>query len=253
MPGALAPSTAPRFRAILHRIAAAGALAGLLSGVWSLLVTEPAIRPALAIEESRPVSAGGPPAEELVARSTQVLGGILGAVAAGILVSLVFAAAFAALRHRLPAHTDFGRAVILGVIGFGVFALLPAVKIPANPPAVGDPATIGTRTALYGSVLAAGLAIALLVSAAVSGLRSHGVDTPATVVAATIFGAVLVALVLVLLPDSPDTIPADVPARVVWDFRLASLGQLAVLWTTLALVGGALVDRLTRREALAPS
>jgi hypothetical protein len=32
----------------------------------------------------------------------------------------------------------------------------------------------------------------------------------------------------------------------VWNFRVASLGQLAVLWTTLGLAGGWLVERLTR-------
>jgi hypothetical protein len=39
------------------------------------------------------------------------------------------------------------------------------------------------------------------------------------------------------------------PADVVWNFRLASLGQLAVLWTALALTAGALLDRRTRTRA----
>jgi predicted cobalt transporter CbtA len=52
---------------------------------------------------------------------------------------------------------------------------------------------------------------------------------------------------VLLVPESPDAIAADVPAAVVWDFRLASLGQLAVLWTTLGLTAGYLVDRLARR------
>jgi hypothetical protein len=38
-------------------------------------------------------------------------------------------------------------------------------------------------------------------------------------------------------------------AAVVRDFRLASLGQLAVLWTTLGLSAGYLVDRLARRAS----
>ena len=45
---------------------------------------------------------------------------------------------------------------------------------------------------------------------------------------------------------APDTIAADVPAAVVWNFRLASLGQLAVLWAGLGLVSGWLLDRLVR-------
>ncbi|WP_100501237.1 CbtA family protein [Geodermatophilus chilensis] len=241
-------STAPPFGALLAHIAAAGLVAGALSGTWSLLITERAIEPALAIEEARSATGGGD-AEEMFSRTTQVLGGLLGAVLAGLVLSLVVAVVFAGIRHRLPARTDFGRMVLLGAIGFVVLGLLPALKIPANPPAVGEPGTVGTRTAIYGAVLASGVVVALLVSASVSVLRSRGVGIPMTTIAAVMVGAVLVALILVLFPHSPDTIPADVPAAVVWDFRLASLGQLAVMWATLGLVGGALVERLTRRSA----
>jgi predicted cobalt transporter CbtA len=240
------------FGMLLSRFAAAGALAGALSGLWLLLVTERTIEPALAIEEARsPGADHAGEAHEVVSRGTQVVGGLLGTVVAGVVLALVFAAVFAALRHRLPARTDFGRSAVLGLIGFGVFALLPAVVIPANPPAVSDPGTIGRRTAIYGGVLAAGLVIALVVAAVVSALGGRGFDTAATTLAAVLCGALLVGVVLLLFPRSPDTIPGDVPADVVWNFRLASLGQLAVLWTALALVGGALVERLGRRGAAA--
>ncbi len=112
-------------------------MAGALSGTWSLLITERAIEPALAIEEARSATGGGD-AEEMFSRTTQVLGGLLGAVLAGLVLSLVFAG----IRHRLPARTDFGRMVLLGAIGFAVLGLLPALKIPANPPAVGEPGTV---------------------------------------------------------------------------------------------------------------
>jgi predicted cobalt transporter CbtA len=238
-------TTALTFRPILLRFTVAGAVAGALAGLWSLLVTERAIAPALALEEAR--SAGdGHAHEEVFSRGVQVTGGVLGSVIAGVVIGLLFAAVFAAVRHRLPAATDFGRAVVLGAIGFGVLALLPALAIPANPPAVGDPATIGRRTAIYGGVLAAGLVIALLTAALVSALDSRGVDRPVTAIAAVLAAAVLVGLVLLFFPKNPDAIPPDVPAAVVWDFRLASLGQLVVLWTAVTLVGGALVDRLTR-------
>ena len=238
-----APATLT-FGPILLRFTASGALAGALAGVWSLLVTERAIAPALALEEAR--SEGGAH-EEVFSRGVQLTGGVLGSIVAGVVVGLLFAAVFAAVRHRLPARTDFGRSAVLGAIGFGVFALLPAVAIPANPPAVGDPGTIGRRTAIYGGVLAAGLVIVLLTSALVSVLDSRGVDRPLTVIAAVLAAGILVGLVVVLFPKNPDAIPDDVPASVIWNFRLASLGQLTVLWTTVALVGGALVDPLTPR------
>jgi predicted cobalt transporter CbtA len=236
----------PPFGPVLGRVLLAGVLAGVLAGAFSLLVTERTIAPALALEEARTAADAGSPAHagEVFSRTTQMWGGFLGTVLAAVVFSVLFAVAYAMVRHRLPARTDFGRMVLLAVIGFGVFALLPALTVPANPPAVGDPGTITTRTGIYAAVLLCGAVIAMLVSALVSLLRSRGASVAAV-------AAVLLALVLVLLPGSPDTIPGDVPATVVWNpatvvwnFRLASLGQLAVLWAVLGLVGGWLVDRL---------
>ena len=238
--------TAPRFGALLGRFALAGLLAGAASGIWAMAVTERTISPALALEEARSASAHEH-SEELFSRNTQLLGGFLGTVIAAVVFSVVVAAVYAGVRHRLPGRTDVGRVAVLAAIGFAVFALLPAVKIPANPPAVGDPDTIGARTAIYGTVLAAGVVTALVVSAVVSALRGRGAHPSAVATAAVLTVAVLVVATVLLVPDSPDSISADVPAAVVWDFRLASLGQLAVLWTTLGLTAGYLVDKLARR------
>jgi predicted cobalt transporter CbtA len=235
------------FGQLLGRLAAAGLIAGALAGVFSLLVTERAIAPALKVEQARAAAAESPEhGGEVFGRGTQLLGGFLGTLLAGVVLAVVFAAVYGAVRHRLPGRTDFARVTLLAAIAFGILALLPALKIPANPPAVGDPDTVGTRTAIYGAVLLSGIVMAMLVSALVSFLGSRGVGTAATTTAAVATIAVLLALVLVLVPDNPDTIAADVPAAVVWNFRLASLGQLAVLWTALGLAGGWLLDRLTR-------
>jgi predicted cobalt transporter CbtA len=238
----------PRFGPLLGRMVLAGLVAGALAGIYSLLVTERAIAPALDLEETRAAAEGGAQdhAGELFSRGEQLIGGFLGTLLAGVVLAVVFAAVYALIRHRLPGHTDLARVCLLAGIGFGIFALLPALKIPANPPAVGDPATVATRTAIYGAVLLCGIVSAMLVAALVSFLRSRAVGSAATATAAVGTLAVLLGLVLVLLPGSPDPIAADVPAAVVWDFRVASLGQLAVLWTALGLAGGWLVDRLTR-------
>jgi predicted cobalt transporter CbtA len=53
------------------------------------------------------------------------------------------------------------------------------------------------------------------------------------------------------LPSSPDAIPADVGAGLVWQFRLRSLGMLAVLWLTLGLVTGTVLTRAARTEKAA--
>lgn len=238
----------PRFGPILGRMVLAGLVAGALAGIYSLLVTERAIAPALDLEEARATAEGGAHdhGEQLFSRGEQLLGGFLGTLLAGVMLAVLFAAVYALVRHRLPGRTDLARVTLLAAIGFGIFALLPALKFPANPPAVGDQATVGTRTAIYGTVLLCGIVSAMLVAALVSFLQSRAVAPAATATAAVGTLALLLGLILVLIPGSPDPIAADVPAAMVWDFRVASLGQLAVLWTTLGLAGGWLVDRLTR-------
>ena len=238
----------PRFGPLLGRMVLAGLVAGALAGIYSLLVTERTIAPALELEEARAAAEGGAHdhAGELFSRGEQLVGGFLGTLLAGVVLAVVFAAVYALVRHRLPGNTDLVRVCLLAGIGFGIVALLPALKIPANPPAVGDPATVGTRTAIYGTVLLSGIVSAMLIAALVSFLQSRAVTPAATATAAAGALALLLGLILVLIPANPDPIAGDVPAAMVWDFRVASLGQLAVLWTTLGLAGGWLVDRLTR-------
>nr|WP_249068603.1 CbtA family protein [Modestobacter muralis] len=235
--------TAPPFPALLGRLVLGGVVAGVSSGTWQVLVTERAISPALAIEEVRNAGSGAASVEAF-SRTTQMVGGFVGTILAAVVLAVVLAVVFAALRHRLPGRTDGSRILGLTAIGFGVVALLPAVAIPANPPAIGDPDTIGTRTAIYGAVLVGGLVLAALVAGVVGVLRRRGTEHVAVIAAGTAAGVALVILLLLVLPGSPDTVPADVPAGVVWDFRLASLGQLTVLWASLGLAGGWLVDRL---------
>ncbi|MBN1093216.1 CbtA family protein [Blastococcus sp. TML/M2B] len=243
------PSTTqpPGFGTLFSRLVAGGLVAGALAGVFSLLVTERAIAPALDLEEARTAGeAGHDHGEELFSRGEQLVGGFLGTVLAGVVLAVVFAAVYGAVRHRLPGRTDFARVTVLAAVGFAVLALLPALKLPASPPAVGDPDTVGTRTAIYGATLLCGVVAAVLVGVLVQALRARGVGVPGTTVAAVVASAVALALVLVLVPDNPDVIAADVPAAVVWDFRLASLGQLAVLWAGIGLAGGWFADRATR-------
>ncbi|HWH28092.1 MAG TPA: CbtA family protein, partial [Mycobacteriales bacterium] len=54
-------------------------------------------------------------------------------------------------------------------------------------------------------------------------------------------GLALVALAWALLPGSTD--PGDVPADLVWDFRIRSLGVSALLWAALGATYGALALR----------
>ena len=194
------------FSRLLRNGALAGATAGLLSALVMWLHTEPVIRRALVIEEARRHLDGGHHHDEIVSRTAQVVFGAGTAALAGVLFGLVFAVVFARTRHRLPGVTDHARALWLAAFGFGVFVLLPALAVPANPPAVGDPGTVTRRTLIYVLAILVGLLVVGVVAAVDRLLRSRDDALRRSVDAAVAVG--LAAVALWLLPGTPDTIPA---------------------------------------------
>ena len=234
------------FTQLLRHGVVAGAAAGTAAALVMWLLVEPVIRRALVVEEARGGGHDQGHAEEpLVSRTAQVFGGAVTAILVGILFGVVFAVVFARIRHRLLGSTDFGRALVLAASGFAVFTLLPALKIPANPPAVGDPATVTERTLLYVLTILLALLVVGAVVAVDKLLRGKGLTVPvrgALITVVAIAGAVAV---LVLVPGSPDAIPGDVPASLIWEFRLASLAQLGTMWLGLGVVFGILVESRT--------
>ncbi|KOV85068.1 CbtA family protein [Nocardia sp. NRRL S-836] len=234
------------YKSLALRGLAAGGIAGVASALVQLLVTEIPIRAALAVEEAREPGGHSHGGEEaVVSRGAQVVGGMLGVVIVGIAVGLVFATAYALSKRWFTTRTPFSRSTALGVAVFGAVALLPWLKYPANPPAVGDPDTVDYRTALYLGVVAAGLVIVWAASWLAARLAAW--PQPLRVTAVLLAVVAAVAVVLVAFPAPPDTIPADMPVNVLWQFRLSSLAQLATLYVGLGVVFGLLIDPATRK------
>ncbi|MFI9812156.1 CbtA family protein [Saccharothrix variisporea] len=235
------------YTGVLLRGVGAGGIAGLLAGLFGLVVVEVPIRAALAVEEARPaVESGGHDHGEMFGRGTQMVGGVLGAVIVGLAIGALFATALAGSRRWFVGRPPFTRSVTLGAAVFGAAALLPAVKYPANPPAVGNQDTVDYRTMLYLGVIAAGLVVVYGSSYLASRLTHLAGPVRSTVVAlAAIAG---VAVILLAFPASPDPIPADMPSEVLWQFRLASLGETAILWLGLGVVFGLLTDPSVRQS-----
>jgi predicted cobalt transporter CbtA len=233
------PARPLTFPGVLWRGLAAGGAAGLAAALVSLLVVERPLKAALAVEQARAHT--GEHHEELFSRTTQIIGGMLAETAVAVSIGLIFAVVFARTRHRLPAATDFGRSALLAATGFAAIALLPGLKYPANPPSVGDPDTITQRSLYYLAFIGAMLVVAYLAYVA----RERLVNlAPAYRNAAVLAGtAVVVTVLAVVFPDTPDVIPADLPATVLWGFRIASLGLLATLWAVLGIVFGLLVTK----------
>jgi predicted cobalt transporter CbtA len=240
---------ATTYTGLLTRGLAAGGLAGLAAGLVGVFVVEVPIRAALAVEEAREAAEhaeGGEHAHaELFSRGTQVVGGLLAAIVLGLALGALFATIFAYTRRWFTDKGPFYRSATLGLAAFGVAALLPAVKYPANPPAVGDPSTVNYRTGLYLGLILAGVVVAYGASYLAS--RLGHLAPPLRVTAVLLATVAAVTVLLLVFPAPPDAVPADMPSSVLWDFRVASLAETATLWIGLGLVFGLLIDPAVRK------
>ena len=230
----------------MKRLLAAGTLAGLAAGAASALFAATAgrgpIRDAIALEDSISHAASGAHHEDLFARGTQEVGGAIGLVVFGLALGVIFAIVLGAVGPRLAASTPLAASVRLGCAGFVAVVVVPFLKYPANPPAVGDPSTVNERTILY----FAALALSILLTWAVWRFhRAARLAPTAQAWATAALYAAGLAVIFLALPASPD--PVEAPADLVWRFRLASIGGLAAAWAVLALVTGTLLSRSPAR------
>ena len=234
----------------MKRLLAIGSLGGLAAGGAAALFMATAgrgpIRDAIELEGSH--TAGGAHHEDLFGRGVQEVGGVIGLLVFGLALGIVFAVVLAAVGPRLAAATPMAASARLGTAGFVSVVLVPFLKYPANPPAVGDPETINERTLLYFAVL---LLSILLTWAVWRFHRTVGLSAVPKAWAATACYSAGLAAIFLALPGSPDAV--DAPAQLVWRFRLASLGGLAAAWAVLALVAGTMLSRPSDPSVEAPA
>jgi uncharacterized membrane protein YidH (DUF202 family) len=227
----------------LRRGLAAGLLAGVLAGLFAFLMGESSIDQAIQIEEA---ATGGGAHEELFSRTTQKVGLFVATGISGGAIVGLFGLAYAYLHTRLLAKSDWVRSLQLAATTFVGVSLIPFLKYPANPPTVGDPATIGERTTAY--LLMVGLSLVVVGGAWYTArvLRERQVSAPVRQVLLGVGLVIVVGVLFVLLPASAD--PGDFPAGLLWQFRITSLGTLVVLWTGLGAIFGVLCERARRGE-----
>lgn len=258
-------------RTLLVRGLLLGLLAGLVAGAFAFVVGEPHVESAIAIEEAASAEApsgvasgaeagaaheheGGTAEaagghdhgeEAVVSRPGQKAGLFLATGLYGLSVGGVFALVYAGLRGRVGPRSEGGLALAAAATAFLAIVLVPFLKYPANPPAVGDPDTIGDRTLLYVVMVLVGLAAtAVSVASARRVSRAAGPWARWGVAAGTFLIPVIVAWLL--LPRI-DEVPDGFPGSLIWDFRLASLGTQLVFWASFGVLFGLACDRAARR------
>jgi predicted cobalt transporter CbtA len=235
--------------AVLGRGAVAGAVAGLFGGGFSYLFAEPLMDRAVRLESAREV-AGRSVADrhvEVFSRATQHVGLLVATTVTGLALGVLFAVVHLLLHRRALDAEAWPRALRLAAAGFIGLWLLPFVRYPSDPPGVGDPGTVDLRTRAWLAAIGISLTGVILAWALHSRLAGRGRGAPVRQLSVA---AVLIAATTALfaLPGDPDAV--DVPAGMLWDFRLWSIAAALLLWAVLGAVFGLLGERAARHALL---
>jgi hypothetical protein len=268
----------------------AGAFAGLLAFAFARIFAESQIQKAIDYESARDAAqaalnrAAGiaSPAEgsDVFSRSVQANIGLgVGMVAFGAAMGLLLAVAYTVCLGRVGALKPRTISLAVAAGGFLALYLVPFVKYPANPPAIGHEDTIRQRSALYLAMI--GCAVVFLIGAVVLGqrLRTRFGNWNASLIAGGAY-IVVIGIVMFVLPSfgelafnktnfgnhatetplplrdaSGHIVFPGFPADVLFNFRLYSVGAQVLLWTALGLVFAPLAERalapeMTRRAAV---
>ncbi|MDI2132080.1 CbtA family protein [Yinghuangia seranimata] len=247
-------------RNLLVRGMLVGVVAGLLAWAFAWVFGEPEVRHAITFEEAHSAHDHNPAAmpgmdmgghdhgdeSEPVSRGVQSTVGLLTGVGVyGIAIGGLFALVFALAYGRLGPLGARATAGVLGLVGFVAVVLVPFLKYPAQPPAVGDPDTITERTVQYFGLIA--VSIVAAVAAAVVARRLVPRLGTANAILASVGGYIVVMALIALALPSPETVPEGFDATVLWRFRIASLGVQAVIWSTFGLLFGVVAAKVVER------
>lgn len=234
--------------AVRHLLA--GAAAGLVAFTFSRLMIAPLIDAAVDYEAEREhaqthlTGEGHSHGHELFTRAVQEnTGAAVGIVGFGIVMGVLFAVAYTAVRAlllRRGARPDpSGLAMLLATGMFVAIALMPSLKYPANPPGVGFDETVAARSSAFLTMLV--VSVAAAVGALLLGLHWSRRWGTWWAGAAAVVGYVTVTVTAMVLLPSFDEVPGPVtgpdglvldgfPAGLLADFRLYSILNQAVLW-----------------------
>ena len=217
----------------------AGAIAGTILGAINQVAVEPYIEHAIELEMRNTAQSGQviDPAEFAAYRFWQKGGEIIAGTILGLSIGSLYGIVFAYTRGSISGTNNKKKALIVASIMWFVLFLMPALKYPPNPPAVGNPETIYYRQSLYVAFLAisgfSALGLAFLYRKMASSNTKKAIIPSAY--AAIMAGAYLA------MPANPD--PINAPIDLVIGFRITSAITISMFWALLGVIFGALWDK----------
>jgi len=231
-----------------------GVIAGIVLGLINQAVVEPFIDRAISIETQQHIARGESidTAQQSQYRIWQKGGEVVAAAMYGISLSALFGIVFVYSRRSLPGFTNKKKALFLAAVMFFVIFLIPALKYPANPPAVGNPSTIYYREMLYVGFIAVSGFSALALAFSYRRLQIYFPEKPIWLIVPLIYTVIIISAYIVF-PPNPDK--ATIPTDLIISFRVASISTIGIFWGVLGIIVGVLWDKFKLHETnkIAPS
>jgi predicted cobalt transporter CbtA len=241
----------------IRRGLAAGLLAGVFAGLFAFFVGEIPMREAIRLEEAHESAPADDPevsgrdddADFAVSRTTQqallpVATAVVGAAFGGL-----FGVLFSLVRGFIRDRDDWRASLKLGAVAWVVMAVMPLLVAPPNPPGVGDPNAVGTRSGWYLATIGLSMVLAAALWALAHRLRATKLrDAPRQVVIGALAVVVFGGLVLIV-PGGAEAEGLAFPGELLWQFRLASFTTQTLLWATIVAAFGLLWEREQARSA----
>lgn len=266
-------------RKLILRGALAGTIAGLLAFLFARVFAEPQIQAAIDYEGGRDAAqraldqAAGIAVQheghELFTRAIQANIGIgVGVILFGAAMGALFAVVYAICLGRTGRLRPRSLAMLVAGAGFLGFYVVPFLKYPANPPAIGHEETIQERSGLY--LVLVFCTLMFLFGAVWLGrqLRARLGNWNAALVAGAVF-VVGIGIVMLILPSSGELdvnqarrgnfstetpqplrdsngviVFPGFPADTLFNFRLYAVGAQVILWSALGLIFAPMAERL---------
>jgi predicted cobalt transporter CbtA len=229
-----------------------GAIAGTLLGLINQVVVEPFIDKAIGIQTQRAIDAGEniDPVQQLHYRVWQKGGEVVASAIYGISLSALFGIVFVYSRNSLPGSNNKKKALVLTGIMFVVLFLIPTLKYPANPPAVGSPDTIYYRESLYIGFIAisgfSSLTLALLYTKKLVKNNNRSSKSKENIAIPVLLYLVIMGSAYLLFPPNPDKIMISMD--LIMTFRIAGAFTIGSFWWLLGITLGSFWDKFKPHE-----
>jgi predicted cobalt transporter CbtA len=223
-----------------------GAIAGTILGIINQGIVEPYIDRAIRIETAVTEHKVINPSELAGYRIWQKGGEIVAGTILGTSLSALFGIVFVYNRTSLPGSSNKKKALALAGIMCLVLFIIPALKYPANPPAVGDPKTIYYRQSLYVTFIAISGFSALVIAFMYRTLGNKLPTITKNIIFPLMYAAIIAGAYLAL-PPNPDKI-ITVPMDLVLGFRISSAFTMSIFWGMIGIIFGSMWDRFRPDE-----